>query len=75
MPNGATHAVNYKTQDFSSVIKDVTNGKGANVVIDFVGQSHWEKNLDSLAIDGRMTMLALLSGVYKSSRLSTITQQ
>ncbi|KAF8236416.1 quinone oxidoreductase putative [Tricholoma matsutake] len=62
MPNGATHAANYKTRDFSSVIEDVTGGKGANVVVDFVGRSHWKRNIESLAVDGRMTMLALLSG-------------
>lgn len=62
MPNGPTHAANYKTEDFAAVVKQVTNGKGVNVLIDFVGQSHFNKNLDALALDGRMTMLALLSG-------------
>ena len=65
MPDGglsATHAVNYKTQDFSEEVKKATNGKGVDVLIDFVGQSHWTKNLASLAVDGRMTLLAVLSG-------------
>ena len=62
LPSGATHAVNYKTQDFGAEVKAATGGKGADVVIDFVGQSHWQKNIDALAYDGRMTMLALLSG-------------
>jgi len=62
MPNGATHAANYKTQDFSAEVQKNTNGKGADVVIDFVGQSHWNKNLASMALEGRMTMLGLLSG-------------
>jgi len=62
IPNGATHVANYKTQDFSAEVKKVTDGKGVNVLIDFVGQSHWNKNIDSLALEGRMTMLALLSG-------------
>ncbi|KAI0718186.1 quinone oxidoreductase [Cerioporus squamosus] len=62
LPSGATHAVNYKTQNFADEVKKVTGGKGVDVIIDFVGQSHWEKNIDSLAYDGRMTLLALLSG-------------
>ncbi|KAH7885186.1 quinone oxidoreductase putative [Phlebopus sp. FC_14] len=62
MPNGATHAVNYKTEDFAVKVKETTNGRGVHVVIDFVGKTHWAKNIDSLAIDGRMTILALLSG-------------
>ncbi|KAI0642972.1 quinone oxidoreductase [Trametes meyenii] len=62
LPSGATHAVNYKTQDFAEEVKKITNGKGVDVIIDFVGQSHWNKNIDSLAYDGRITLLALLSG-------------
>lgn len=67
MENGATHAVNYKTQDFAVEVKKVTNEKGVDVIIDFVGQSHWAKNIDSLAVDGRMTMLSTLSGSTVSS--------
>ncbi|KAF8895106.1 quinone oxidoreductase [Infundibulicybe gibba] len=55
IPNGATHAFNYKTQDFAAETKSVTNNKGVNLVIDFVGQSHWTKT-------STMTILALLSG-------------
>lgn len=62
MPNGATHAVNYKTGDFAAEVKKTTNGKGVDVIIDVVGQSHWHKNIDSLALDGRMTLLSVLSG-------------
>jgi NADPH:quinone reductase-like Zn-dependent oxidoreductase len=36
LPNGATNAANYKTQDFSQVTKEVTQNKGVDVVIDFV---------------------------------------
>lgn len=62
MPNGATHVANYKTEDFSAEVKKTTEGRGVDVLIDFVGQSHWNKNVDSLALEGRMTMLAVLSG-------------
>ncbi|KAF8073527.1 hypothetical protein FPV67DRAFT_1559933 [Lyophyllum atratum] len=62
LPNGATHVANYKTEDFSTVVKAATGNKGADVVVDFVGKSHWKRNIESLAVDGHMTMLALLSG-------------
>jgi NADPH:quinone reductase-like Zn-dependent oxidoreductase len=75
MPNGATNVANYKTQDFSAVVKDATGGKGANVVIDFVGPSHWKQNVESMAVDGRMTMLALLSGVSIFSMSKFIQQR
>ncbi|KAH9480226.1 Quinone oxidoreductase PIG3 [Psilocybe cubensis] len=73
LPNGATHAANYKTEDFAAVVKEVTENKGANVVIDFVGRTHFNKNIEAMAIDGRMTMLALLSGtVVESVNLAPI---
>lgn len=62
IPNGATHTVNYKTEDFAAEVGKTTNGKGVDMVIDFVGQSHWAKNIKSLATDGRMIILATLSG-------------
>ncbi|KAF8578924.1 quinone oxidoreductase [Ramaria rubella] len=62
LPNGPTHTINYKTQDFATEVKKITDGKGVDVIVDFPGQSHFVKNIDALAVDGRMTMLALLSG-------------
>ncbi|KAF7299469.1 PKS-ER domain-containing protein [Mycena indigotica] len=75
--NGATHTANYKTQDFSQVVlEETTGGKGVDVLVDFVGQSHFEKNLNSLAMDGRMTLLAFLSGpVVPSVNLATILRK
>ncbi|PPQ88406.1 hypothetical protein CVT25_011285 [Psilocybe cyanescens] len=67
LPNGATHAANYKTEDFAAVVKQVTESKGVDVVIDFVGQTHFNKNIDAMATDGRMTMLSLLSGAVVES--------
>ncbi|KAF5365292.1 hypothetical protein D9758_005474 [Tetrapyrgos nigripes] len=67
MPNGATHTVNYKTQDFAEETKKISEGHGVDAVVDFVGQSHWKKNIDALARDGRMTMLAMLSGTIGST--------
>ncbi|KIY69400.1 quinone oxidoreductase [Cylindrobasidium torrendii FP15055 ss-10] len=60
--NGATHGVNYKEQDFAAEVATITEGKGVDIVIDFVGTTHWEKNIQSLAVDGRMVIFAFLSG-------------
>ena len=62
LPAGATHVANYKTQDFAEVAKTATAGKGVDVIVDMVGQSHWARNIEALATDGRMTLLAMLSG-------------
>jgi NADPH:quinone reductase-like Zn-dependent oxidoreductase len=54
--------VNYKTQNLLEEVKKHTQNHGADVVIDFFGQSHWHKNINSLAIDGRIVLLSTLSG-------------
>ncbi|KAH7090096.1 quinone oxidoreductase putative [Auriculariales sp. MPI-PUGE-AT-0066] len=40
-----THTVNYKTGDFAECIQQATGGQGVDVLIDFVGKAHWEKNI------------------------------
>ncbi|KDQ16079.1 hypothetical protein BOTBODRAFT_31154 [Botryobasidium botryosum FD-172 SS1] len=57
-----THPISYRTQDFVEEVKKATDGKGVDVIIDFIGPDYWEKNLKSMAKDGRMVMLGLLSG-------------
>eukprot|EP01094_Clydonella_sp_ATCC50884_P012672 TRINITY_DN22976_c0_g1_i1.p1 TRINITY_DN22976_c0_g1~~TRINITY_DN22976_c0_g1_i1.p1 ORF type:complete len:334 (-),score=93.20 TRINITY_DN22976_c0_g1_i1:81-1082(-) len=59
---GADHAVNYKEEDFHQAVMGLTGNAGVNVVIDFVGASYWTKNIDCLALDGRMVILGLMGG-------------
>jgi len=59
---GATAGFNYKTQDWSKEILKVTNGKGVDIVIDFVGQNYFQGNLDVAARDGHIVHLGALSG-------------
>ncbi|KAL7340313.1 hypothetical protein BJY59DRAFT_650236 [Rhodotorula toruloides] len=54
--------VNYKTQDFPTEVLKLTQDSGVDVLVDFIGASYWEKNLKSLARDGRMVMLGLMGG-------------
>ncbi|KAG6849684.1 hypothetical protein H0H93_006302 [Arthromyces matolae] len=72
LPSGATNVANYKTEDFSEVVLKATNNKGVDVLVDFVGQSHWKRNIASLAVDGHMTILALLSGSQVDADLGPI---
>lgn len=59
---GADEQINYKTQDFSTEVARITNGKGVDVILDFIGASYWEKNLASIAIDGRWVLIGMLGG-------------
>ncbi len=63
---GAKHCIDYKTENFQEIIRQKTNQKGVNVVIDFLGASYFMDNLKSLAIDGRLVMLALMGGIKVS---------
>ena len=64
LPAGATHVANYKTQNFVDVVMDATGGKGVDIVVDTVGQSHFTRNVDALAMDGRMILLSIISGSF-----------
>jgi len=60
---GATAGFNYHEDDFSEAIKKATDGKGADLIIDFIGQNYFQKNLNSAALDGTVVMLGLMSGL------------
>lgn len=59
---GADHAINYREQDFVEVVKDVTNGKGANVILDMVAGDYVGRNFKCAAPDGRIAVIAFLGG-------------
>ncbi|HZF80484.1 MAG TPA: NAD(P)H-quinone oxidoreductase, partial [Rubrivivax sp.] len=60
---GADHAINYKTADFAPEVKRLTGGKGANVVLDMVAGDYLGREVDCLADDGRLAVIAVQGGV------------
>ena len=60
---GATHAIDYKTEDFVARVKDITGGKGVQVVLDMVGGDYVPRNLACLAEDGRHVSIAVQGGM------------
>ena len=59
---GADLTIDYKTQDFKTEVLKITNNYGADVIIDFIGGSYFKRNVESLTRDGRLVILATLSG-------------
>ena len=55
---GADSAINYREQDFVAAVKQVTEGHGANVILDMVGPGYAQRNLEALAMDGRLVHLS-----------------
>jgi len=60
---GADHAINYKTQDFEAETLRLTQGRGADVVLDMVAGPYIAKELNCLAEDGRLVVIAVQGGV------------
>lgn len=59
---GADHVFNYKTKDWMAEIATITQKKGVNVILDMVGGSYIDRNLRSLALEGRYCFIAFLEG-------------
>jgi NADPH:quinone reductase len=59
---GANFAINYKAYDFVTEIQRATKGRGVDVILDMVGGDYIERNLDALALDGRVTCIATTAG-------------
>ena len=59
---GAQRAINYRTEDFVTVVQELTNGQGVDVILDMVGGDYVQRELSALREDGRLTIIALLGG-------------
>lgn len=59
---GATAAIDYRTTDFEIEVKRLTDGRGVNAVLDMVGAAYVVKNLNCLAMDGRLILIGTLKG-------------
>ena len=64
---GADLAVNYRDCEFAEAVLEATGGYGADVIVDFVGKSHFRQNLGCIAQDGRLVILAVLGGAEVES--------
>ena len=61
--NGAAHAINYRTEDFVSRVREITGGAGVKVVYDSIGKDTFDKSLDCLRPFGLMVVFGNASGV------------
>jgi NADPH2:quinone reductase len=59
---GAVAAINYHTQDFVEEIARLTDKRGVDVVLDMVGAPYLQRDLRTLAMDGRLVLIAFLQG-------------
>ena len=67
---GADHCIDYTQQEFSQVVKKLFPS-GVNLIIDFIGGSYFQSNLETLSLDGTLVMLGFLGGM-KSNDLNLL---
>jgi putative PIG3 family NAD(P)H quinone oxidoreductase len=69
---GATRAIDYRTEDFVAAVREVTNGRGVDVVLDMIGGGYTAKNIACLAMDGRLVQIAVMGGATADVPLGQI---
>jgi len=75
MELGASAAINYKTEDFVDRVKDLTEGRGVNVVLDMVGGDYVPRNLACLADDGRHVSIAFQLGAQATINIMDVMRR
>jgi len=69
---GADLAINYKTQDFVSEVKNATQGRGVDVILDIVGGDYFPRNLKCMNFDARLVQIAIQNGAKAEANLLSI---
>jgi putative PIG3 family NAD(P)H quinone oxidoreductase len=59
---GAERAINYRTEDFVDVVKQLTKGRGVDLILDIVGGDYIPRDLASLAVEGRLVVIGFMGG-------------
>jgi NADPH:quinone reductase len=72
---GADGAINYRTQDFVAVSKEMTAGKGPDVILDMVGGDYMARNLEAIAFDGRIAQIASQKGSKAEIELNVLRRK
>lgn len=72
LDNGASHAINYRSEDFAARVREITGGRGVKVVYDSVGADTWEGSLNSLAPFGLLASFGGASGPVPPIQVGTL---
>jgi putative PIG3 family NAD(P)H quinone oxidoreductase len=75
IPLGADRAINYRTEDFVTVTKESTGGRGADVILDMVGGSYVARNYEAAAEDGRIVQIAVQGGAKAETNFAMLMQK
>ena len=60
---GADHVIDYEADDFADVVSRLTDGRGVDLVLDFIGAPYFERNVNSLDFGGRLVQIGIMGGI------------
>lgn len=72
---GAEVLVNYREQDFVEVVRAATGGAGADVILDNMGAKYLARNIDALAVNGRLVVIGLQGGARAEIDLNALLRK
>jgi putative PIG3 family NAD(P)H quinone oxidoreductase len=72
---GANASINYRQHDFVEAVKDMTGGRGVDVILDIIGGEYLQRNLSALAFDGRLVQIGLMGGPKAQLNLIPVMQR
>lgn len=72
---GAARAIDYKIEDFVSFVREATGGRGVDVILDIIGGEYLPRNIECLALNGRLVQIGLIGGSRASLDLRPVLQK
>jgi NADPH2:quinone reductase len=72
---GAARGIEYRSEDFVEVVRQSTHGKGVDVILDMIGGSYLARNIEALAVEGRLVIIASMGGGRGEINLNALMQK
>ena len=72
---GADAGINYRTEDFVARTRELTDGHGADVVLDIMGASYLGRNIEVVAVDGRLVVIGMQGGTHSDLDLGAMMRR
>lgn len=69
---GAVRGIDYRTEDFVEIVRNATDGKGADIILDMVAGTYVQRNIDAAAVEGRIVVIAVLGGARAEIMMNKI---
>jgi putative PIG3 family NAD(P)H quinone oxidoreductase len=69
---GVDRVIDYRSENFAEAVLDFTQGRGADVILDHIGAPYLERNLKSLAVGGRLSLIGVMGGAEASLNLGRL---